>query len=244
MDRTSRFKRQMDFPGIGPAGQQRLFACRVAVAGCGGLGSTLASCMGRAGIKAITLIDPDIVDLTNLHRQLLFDESDAEEKSAKAEAAARRISDADSAVEVRSFPESLDAENADRLLKGHDLVLDGLDNMESRYILNDWCVQNGVPWVYGGVAGSTGMVLPVLPGKGPCLRCVFPGPPERPGPGIDRTGIVNTLPAFVASVQVTEGLKILLGNEDPIFDLRIWDIWTGEYQRVPVKTRKDCRCCG
>ncbi len=241
MDRTSRFQRQIDYPGIGPAGQERLFNARVAVAGCGGLGSTLASCMGRAGIKALTLIDHDTVELTNLHRQLLFFESDAEEPANKARAAADRVARADSEVEVCPLSEKLDKGNADRLLSGHDLVLDGLDNMESRYVLNDWCVKNNVPWVYGGVAGGTGMVLPVLPGEGPCLRCVFPGAADAPS--MEQTGIINTLPAFIAALQVTIGLKILLYSQDLSHEIIIMDLWSGQWQKISLSPRKGCICC-
>lgn len=243
--RRHRFNRQIQFPGIGRPGQERLAAAAAVVVGCGGLGSTLVQCLGRAGIERLTIIDHDAPDLTNLHRQLLFDEKDVERKTNKARLAARRIARADSGLQVKAVARKLIAKNADALLSGHDLVLDGLDNMPGRFLINDWCVKNRVPWIYGGVAGATGMILVVRPGRGPCLRCLFPDPrAAAQGADVKSAGIINTLPAHVATLQATEAVKLLIKSPDLVTDLRIIDLWSGEARKIRLRQDPDCPCCG
>jgi molybdopterin/thiamine biosynthesis adenylyltransferase len=240
-----RFHRQILFPGIGKSGQEKLLQAKVAQVGCGGLGSTLAQCMGRSGIKKLTLIDSDIADVSNLHRQFMFNEDDAKAKTKKATAAAKTISRADSNLEVKGIATRLDHNNIDELLEGHDLILDGLDNMNSRYLLNDWCVKTGTPFIFGGVVGSSGMVMPILPEDGPCLRCLFSDPEAaQSAPNTDTAGIINTLPAHVATIQVTEAQKFIINSKDLIRELQILDLWTGDHQRLCINRNKKCSCCG
>lgn len=239
-----RYQRQMLFPEIGEKGQEALLKARVVQVGCGGLGSTLAQCMVRAGIKSYTIIDQDVSQIDNLHRQFLFDENDALRKSKKALAATRKLKKADSGVEVKGVARTLTSTNADRLLSGHDLVLDGLDNMDTRYLVNDWCVKNRVPWIYGGVVGGSGMVMVIIPGKGPCLRCLFPDPQAaRSAPNTDTGGIINTLPAHVATIQATEAQKLLMKSPYLVRDLRLIDLWSGECQRLRILRNPECPCC-
>ncbi|MDM8552438.1 HesA/MoeB/ThiF family protein [Desulfobacterales bacterium HSG2] len=240
-----RYQRQIQFAGLGEEGQAKLGRARVVQAGCGGLGSTLAQCMVRAGVGKLTIIDQDTADITNLHRQFLFDEADVRKKARKAVAAAEKLKNADSGVEVVGIATELSSSNADRLLSGHDLVLDGTDNMETRYIINDWCVKNNIPWIYGGVVGATGVTMVVLPGKGPCLRCLHPETEtDESAASVEALGIINTVPAFIALLQATEAMKLLINSPDLILDLRITDLWSGDYQRISVKQDPQCLCCG
>jgi len=242
--KRQRFDRQILFSGIGEEGQEKLLASKVVQVGCGGLGSTLAQCMGRAGIGKLTIVDKDHAEVTNLHRQFLFDMEDAESGVNKALAAKKILEKVDPDLEVAAIPEMLTEENADELLGGHDLVLDGLDNMDTRYLINDWCLKNGVPWIYGGVVAGCGMVLTILPGEGPCLKCLFPDPEACDyAPTIPTAGIINTLPAHIATIQATEAQKLLIGSPDLVLDLRIVDLWAGSVQRMPLKKSPSCPAC-
>ncbi|MDM8523838.1 HesA/MoeB/ThiF family protein [Desulfococcaceae bacterium HSG8] len=243
---SQRYDRQIRFPGLGEEGQARLGQAKVVQVGCGGLGSTLAQCMVRAGVGRLTIIDSDAADITNLHRQFLFDEEDAEKKAPKALAAAKLLKKADSDAKVSGIVAEFSAVNAGDFLPGNDLVLDGTDNMETRYIINDWCVKHDIPWIYGGVLGATGMIMVVLPGKGPCIRCLYPDAEliGKNAPSAEHAGIINTLPAFIASLQATEAIKLLINSPDLIQDLRIADLWSGDYQRISVNRDPQCPCCG
>ncbi len=240
----NRHQRQIQFPGLGEKGQAKLAQASVVLVGCGGLGSTLAECMVRTGVARLTIIDPDVADITNLHRQFLFDEEDVRKKVLKAIAAAEKLKRADSRVDVVGIAARLSVSNADALLSGHDLVLDGTDNMETRHVINDWCVKNGIPWIYGAVAGASGMILVILPGKGPCLRCLYPDSETNDEITAETIGMVNTAPAFVALLQATEALKLLTGSPALIRKLRVIDLWTGDDDLVGVAKNPQCPCCG
>ena len=203
----ARFARQLRFSGLGAAGQERLAAARVALVGCGALGGVLAQCMHRAGVGQLVLIDRDVVEASNLPRQVLFDESHAQLGTPKVEAAAESLARAGGPTELVLHACHLDAGNADELLGGAQLVLDGSDNMATRYLLNDWCVRSGLPWVYAGVVGAAGCVLPVLPGRGACLRCLWPEePPTGSLPTCDSAGVVLPGVAAVASMAAGDNL--------------------------------------
>ncbi len=238
-----RYHRQIIFPGLGEQGQAKLGRAKVVLVGCGGLGSTLAQCMVRAGVGKLTIIDNDTADITNLHRQFLFDEDDVKKKAEKAVIAEIKLRKADSGADISGIPEKFSASNAQNLLAGHDLVLDGTDNMQTRYIINDWCVKNGIPWIYGGILGATGMTMVILPGKGPCLRCLYSEAEQTISPA-EPPPVINTIPIFIASLQATEAIKLLTGSPDLIQDLRITDLWSGEYQQFPIKKDPKCICCG
>jgi molybdopterin-synthase adenylyltransferase len=244
-DKFARYQRQMIFSGWGEQGQERLSQAAVVQVGCGALGSTLAQCLVRAGVGRYTIIDKDVSEVSNLHRQFLFDERDAAGHRNKALIAAQKLRRADANVTIKAHAVALDATNADRLLRGHDLVLDALDNIETRYLINDWCVQNHVPWIYGGVAGSCGMTLAVIPGQGPCLRCLFPDPRACDGaPSPATHGVISTIPATVAALQATEAFKILIGSDAVIRDFRVIDLWSGNFQAFAIRRNPDCVCCG
>ena len=175
-----RYSRQILFPGIGEAGQEALLAAHVVVVGCGALGSFHVAALARAGVGRITVVDRDYVEPSNLHRQWLFEESDAAQALPKAAAAARRVAAINSSVEVRPMVADLTASNAEELLAPAQVILDGTDNFETRYLINDFAISRGIPWIYGAAVGSYGLTMPVIPGRTACLRCVYPDPPAIP----------------------------------------------------------------
>lgn len=239
-----RYSRQIRVAGIGEPGQQHLLDARVAIAGCGALGSFQAGALARAGVGFLRIIDRDYVELSNLQRQWLFDECDAEQGTPKAVAAARKIAGINSGVEVEPAVADLTPANADDLLGGVDLILDGTDNFETRYLINDFAVQRGVPWVYGAAVGSYGIAMPVIPGKTACLRCIYPDPPGGAQPTCETAGVLGTVTALVASWQVSAAMKILCGAE-PAAKITTLDVWTGEVRQVPQPGPvTDCPACG
>ena len=239
-----RYSRQIRFPGIGEAGQQRLLDARVAVVGCGALGTFQAGALARAGVGFLRIIDRDYVELSNLQRQWLFDQCDAEQGLPKSIAAARKIAAINSDVTVDAAVADLIPSNIDELLGDVGLVLDGTDNFETRYLMNDYAVNRGVPWVYGAAVGSYGIAMPVVPGATACLRCVYPDPPSGVQPTCETAGVLGSITALIASIQVSEAIKILCGAE---VSRRITtvDVWSGEIRQVarpPADER--CPCCG
>lgn len=239
-----RYSRQILFPGIGEQGQQQLLDARVAVAGCGALGSFQAGALARAGIGWLRVIDRDYVELSNLQRQWLFDECDVDQGLPKAVAAARKIAGINRDVRVEPEVADLTSSNVEELLGGVDLILDGTDNFETRYLINDFAVERGVPWVYGAAVGSYGIAMPVAPGKTACLRCIYPDPPPGAQPTCETAGVLGTVTALIASWQVSLAIKILCGVE-PGRKITTVDVWSGEIRQVaqpdPVA---DCPACG
>ena len=208
-----RYSRQILFGGIGEAGQERLGQARVTVVGCGALGSFQAGALARAGIGRLRLIDRDFVEWSNLHRQWLYDESDAREALPKAIAAARQIGRVNSTITAEPVVEDLNPENAEDLLADADLILDGTDNFDTRYLINDFSVERQVPWIYGGAVGSYGIVMPVLLGRHACFECVYPAPPEGAQPTCETAGVLNTVTAMVSAWQVSLAIQLLVGRE-------------------------------
>ncbi len=245
--RDERYARQAILPQIGAAGQERLAAAHAVVVGCGALGSHQAQTLARAGVGRLTIVDRDLVERSNLQRQVLFTDRDAEEGIPKAVAAERALRAINPAIEVRGMVDDLHAGDAEALLEGADLVCDGTDNFETRYLVNDWCVLHGVPWVYGGVLGVSGMVMPVLPGETACLRCVFESPPA---PGAlatcETAGVLGSAVAVVAGIQATEAIKILTGAREAVARaLLAYDAWEEEWRRFATSgPRADCPVCG
>jgi adenylyltransferase/sulfurtransferase len=239
-----RYSRQILFAGIGEQGQQQLLDARVAVAGCGALGSFQAGALARAGIGFLRIIDRDYVELSNLQRQWLFDECDVEQAQPKAAAAARKIAAINSGVRVEPMVADLTPSNVEELLGGVDLILDGTDNFETRYLINDFAVEGGVPWVYGAAVGSYGITMPIVPGETSCLRCVYPDPPAGAQPTCETAGVLGTVTALIASLQVSEAIKMLCGVE-PARKITTVDVWSGEIRQVtqpgPVA---ECPACG
>ena len=237
----NRYSRQTLLPEIGPKGQDRLAKSRAVVIGCGALGTYALGFLARAGVGQVVVVDRDVIEMSNLQRQSLFNEQDVGRPKAKV--AEERLRKINSDIEVWGVVADVNFSNVQRLLKGATVVLDATDNMDTRFLVNDACVKNRIPWVYAGAVGVTGMTLTIVP-EGPCLRCVFPQlPPPGQLPTCDTVGIINTLPSAVASLETTEAFKIMLGVE-PLKELLVLDVWLGELQRIKVKKDPDCEACG
>jgi adenylyltransferase/sulfurtransferase len=228
-----RYSRQTRFPGIGEAGQARLGAATVAVVGCGALGSFQAGVLARAGVGRILLVDRDFVELSNLQRQWLYEESDARDALPKAVAAAKAIARINSTIEAVPLVADIVADNIAELLEGAELILDGTDNFDTRYLLNDYAVDRSIAWIYGGAVGSYGLAMPVLPGRTACFECVYPEPPRGPQPTCETAGVVNTITALVAGWQTSIALRLLCSGE---FEPRIttFDAWTGVTRQISM----------
>jgi adenylyltransferase/sulfurtransferase len=241
-----RYSRQILFAGIGRQGQERLGEGRVAIVGCGATGSALASLLARAGVGALRIIDRDYVETSNLQRQMLYDEQDAAESLPKAIAAERKIKAFNSRVELEARVDDLRPENADKLLGGVQLVLDGTDNFETRYLINDFSVKNSVPWIYCAAVGSYAATMNVIPGETACLTCMFPENPSGAVETCDTAGILNSAVQFAASVAATEAMKLLSGaNRGLRRSLLSRDLWLNQQAQVSsAKPRPDCRTCG
>ncbi len=243
--KKGRYSRQVLFPGIGAEGQDQIRQSHVAVVGCGALGSVIAEMLARAGAGRLTVIDRDFVEWSNLQRQSLFTESDAGLSLPKAVAAERAISAINSDVRIDSHIQDLSWDNIESLLNGADLILDGSDNFEVRFLVNDYAVSKGIPWVYGAALGSYGLAMAVVPGRTSCLQCLFPEmPASGAGETCDTAGILAPTIHVVAGFQVTQALRILTGKL-PLTGLFTVDVWQDLWRRVEdVGPRADCRCCG
>jgi adenylyltransferase/sulfurtransferase len=244
-DRSQRYARQERLAEIGAAGQRALGAADVAILGLGALGCRSAELLARAGVGRLRLIDRDIVDWPNLQRQALYSEADAEQSRLKAEAAAERLAQLNSEIELQPHAEELHAANIDSLLGGSSLIIDGTDNFRSRYLLNDWCVANRRPWVYAGVVSTYGLVGAHRP-DGPCLRCTWPEPaPAASSPTCRSAGVLGAAVDVVASLAVTEAIKILVGAEDRLIPGYLnLDVWSSEFRAMQSDRDPDCPCCG
>ena len=241
-----RYSRQILFRGIGEAGQEALLASHAAIVGCGALGSFHAAALARAGVGRITIIDRDFVEPSNLQRQWLFEERDAAEGLPKAVAAERRLAAINSGIEARGMVADLTAENADDLLGGTSLILDGTDNFEARYLINDFAVSRGIPWIYGAAVGSYGLAMAVIPGRTACLRCVYPEPPSGAQPTCETAGVLNAIVSTVASLQVADALKILSGRAELVRGrITTVDVWEGGIRQIEGPGRDpECPTCG
>ena len=245
MEFAERYSRQVLFPPIGEAGQQQLAKSRVAIVGCGATGSALASLLSRAGMGYLRILDRDYVEPSNLQRQVLYDEADAAESLPKAIAAARKIKSFNSAITVEPRVADLTPGNVAELLSDVEIVLDGTDNFETRYLINDFAVSQGVPWIYAAGVASYAVTMTVLPGETACLACVFPDSPRGMVETCDTSGILNSAVNFVASIAATEAIKLAVGARDKIRrTLLSYDVWTSDYASIKTdKPRPGCRCC-
>lgn len=240
----ARYAKQILLKELGSAGQKKLADAAVLIVGCGALGSVQAQLLVRAGIGRVRIVDRDVPELDNLHRQILFDEDDVEARSPKAEVAGRKLPRANSTVVVDARVLEVTADNIDELAADVDLVLDATDNFQTRYVINDACVRRKKPWVYGGVIATSGMTMTIIPGRGPCLRCLFPRPPDDGTvPTMETEGVLGTAPVTVAALEVTEAIKLLAGAP-PREGLLMIDVWTGSFQTVPVLRDENCPACG
>jgi molybdopterin-synthase adenylyltransferase len=249
MNPLERYSRQMRVPGIGKAGQERIMKSRVTLCGVGALGTVIANILVRAGVGHIRVIDRDFVEPSNLQRQVLFDESDVANNLPKSEAAAVKMRQINSTVTVEPIVADINKSNIEELCRDADLILDGTDNFEVRYTINDVAVKLGKPWVYGGAVGTEGMTFTIIPGETPCLRCVFEA---SPGPGdvgtCETAGVLAPTVMIIASFQAAEALKILAGKKEAInrelFTMNLWDNTTRRVKIAPLAGRKGkCPCC-
>jgi molybdopterin-synthase adenylyltransferase len=245
---SGRYSRQERFAPIGPAGQARLARARVAIIGCGALGTAIAEQLCRAGVGFLRLIDRDFVEWSNLQRQSLFSEDDARRAAPKAVAAAERLHAVNSACVIEPVVEDLRAVNAERLLAGVDVVLDGCDNFPTRHLVNEVCCKQGTPWIYGACVGAYGVSAPLIPRQTPCLRCLqdeLPGAGETPT--CDTAGIIPPAVQLVAAWQVAEALKVLIGDHAAVRrELWACDLWRGTFQRLRLTgwRQPGCAVCG
>jgi len=239
-----RYIRQTAFSGMGQTGQQRLKQSRVAIVGVGALGTVSANCLARAGIGFLRLIDKDHVERINLHRQILFTEEDADRRVPKAVAACSLLARANSEVQLEPVVAEFNADNAESLFEGVDLVLDAVDNWQTRFLMNRVCRQQSLPWIYCAALGSKGMTMNFMSTGGPCLECVVP---QQTIAGIQPTcvteGVLNMTTGAIASIQAAEAVKILLGSPHVRQGLFIADCWQNKFKTVPFEQATNCAVC-
>ncbi len=240
----NRYSSQIIFSEIGKEGQKRIEKAKVVVIGCGALGNVISNNLVRAGIGNIKIVDRDLVEIGNLQRQILFDEEDVKQKLPKAIAAKRKLEKINSKVKIEATVSDVNSKNIEEIIKNFDLVMDGTDNFETRFLINDACIKLGIPWIYGAVIGSAGSTMVIIPGKTPCLRCVME---ELPVPGdlptCDTVGVINTIPVTIASLQTTEALKILVKSKNINRDLIVIDLWTNSFEKIEIDRKNDCSSC-
>jgi adenylyltransferase/sulfurtransferase len=241
-----RYSRQILFAGIGEAGQRRLAQARAVIVGCGATGSALAALLARAGVGTLRIIDRDYVEASNLQRQSLFDEADAAASLPKAIAAARKLASFNSEIAIEPEVADLTPENIERLLSGTQLLLDGTDNFETRYLLNDFAVQRGLPWIYCAAVGSYGLTMNILPGETACLACLFPEPPQGALETCETAGVLGPAVTLVAAAAAAEALKLLAGARAQMRrSLLSWDCWSNQTSALQAGgPRPECRACG
>jgi adenylyltransferase/sulfurtransferase len=242
-----KYSRQMLFAGIGPEGQQRLLASRAAIVGCGAIGAATANLLVRAGVGGIRIIDRDFVEPSNLQRQTLFDESDALSALPKAVAAERKLRSINSSVAVEGVVADLSPRNAEALLGGVDLLLDGTDNFETRFLINDFAVKSNRPWIYAAGVASYGLTMTIRPGATACLACLLESG-STAAQGLEETcdtiGVLGPIVNLIASLEAAEALKLLSGHSEALHGrLLSSDVWTGRMQSIAVGRNPQCRAC-
>ncbi|MGH9535593.1 MAG: ThiF family adenylyltransferase [Terriglobales bacterium] len=241
----SRYAPQMRFAPLGASGQARLAAAHAAIVGCGALGAAQADLLARAGVGRLTLVDRDYVEASNLQRQRLFDEADAADALPKAVAAARRLGRINAEITVDARVADLDSDNIARLLAGAEVLLDGTDNFQTRYLLNDFAVARGLPWIYGAAVGSYGVTFTIRPGATACLQCIFGPQPAGVTETCETAGVLNWVVDWVAAQQAGEAIKLLAGAADALRPtLAAADLWRNEYRQLAAPPRDlACPCC-
>jgi adenylyltransferase/sulfurtransferase len=242
-----RYSRQILFNSIGKTGQEKLLESRVLLVGCGALGAAQAESLARAGVGKLKIVDRDFVEFSNLQRQTLFSEQDAGERLPKAIAAKKRIAEINSEIEVEAVVADVNHTNIEKLIENCDLVLDGTDNFQTRYLVNDACVKHSKTWIYGAAVSSYGVTMTVQPNKTPCLRCVFEEmPPAGSSPTCDTAGVIQPIISIVAAVQATEAIKFLTGNVNKLHNsLMQFDVWQNEWRKIKLgQPQTDCLTCG
>ncbi len=244
-ENLERYKRQIIFAPLGEEGQRKLLAASVVIVGCGAIGANIANVLVRAGVGHVRIVDRDYIELDNLQRQVLFDEEDIEKGLPKAIAAAEKLRKVNSQVEVEPLVGDVNYLNVEEIIAGMDLVLDGTDNFETRYLINDACVKHRIPWIYGGAVASYGMSMTIIPYQTPCLRCLFAQAPA-PGttPTCDTVGILASVPAVIGAIEAGEAIKVLAGKGRLNQGLIHIDLWENTYEVFQVSRKEDCPTCG
>jgi molybdopterin-synthase adenylyltransferase len=240
-----RYSRQVMFHGIGEEGQQKLGRSSVVIIGCGALGCNIANLLVRAGVGKVRIVDRDFVEYHNLQRQTLFDENDVKNQLPKAIAARKHLRDINSLIEIEAIVADVNFSNAEKYCSGMDVILDGLDNLGTRYLINDVSLKLHVPYIYGGVISSFGMTMTIIPGVSPCFRCVFPNPPPpRTMPTCETDGVLGPAISALSALEATEAIKILVGSDSINRDLITMDVWDISFERFPIVKREGCPTCG
>jgi molybdopterin-synthase adenylyltransferase len=240
-----KYSRQILFAGVGDQGQQRLLTSSAVIVGCGAIGGVAANLLTRAGVGKLRIIDRDFVEPSNLQRQTLFDESDALTSLPKAIAAERKLHSINSGVSVEGIVADLGPENAAELLASFDLILDGTDNFETRFLINDFAVQNGKPWIYAAAVGSYGLSMTIRPGATSCLACLMETQRQGLEETCDTVGVLGPIVNLIASLEAAEAIKLLAGRMDALHGRLIsCDVWSGHFQSVRIARNPDCRACG
>jgi molybdopterin/thiamine biosynthesis adenylyltransferase len=242
-----RYSRQILFQEIGKAGQEKLFNSRVLIVGCGALGASHAEMLSRAGVGRLRIVDRDFVEYTNLQRQTLFNEEDAEHRTPKAAAAKRRIAEINSGIDVEAIVADVNNSNIESLIDSCDLVIDGTDNFQVRYLLNDACVKHRNTWIYGAAVSSYGTTMTVIPGETPCLRCIFEEMPDAgSSPTCDTAGVIMPIISSISAIQIAEAIKLLVGDTASLHQSLIQiDVWQNDWRKIKLaEPNKDCKCCG
>ena len=241
-----RYEKQTNYEKIGRKGQEQLQKSRVLIVGCGALGTVVANNLVRMGIGHIRIVDRDFVELSNLHRQILFDEEDVLKNMPKAKAAENRLRKINSEITIEGFVKEVNSRTIEEFIDGVNLIVDCTDNFKTRFLINDVAFKNNLPWIYGGALGSSGMIKVFIPDeKSGCLQCMIPKPPNSGSlPTCDTAGVVNTLTGVVGALESNEALKYLLGcKEDMEKDLLFMDLWDNTFKKIPQKRKEDCPCC-
>jgi len=244
---NGRYSRQILFDPIGEEGQRRLQSARALIVGCGALGTAQAESLCRAGVGRLRIVDRDFVEPSNLQRQTMFTEGDAENRLPKAIAAANHLREINSEIEIEPHIADLNHSNIEQLIEGCDVVLDGTDNFATRYLVNDACVKHNLNWIYGAAVGSYGVTMTIRPHQTACLRCVFEETPAAASaPTCDTAGVIMPIINIVAAVQVSEALKLLIRRVDDLHSsLMQFDVWRNEWRKIaPGAPRADCLVCG
>lgn len=244
---NERYSRQILFPGIGKVGQQRLLDARVMLVGCGALGASHAEMLARAGVGSLRIVDRDFVEFTNLQRQTLYKEQDAVERLPKAIAAKQRIAEINSETEVEAIVADINNSNIESLIEGCDVVIDGSDNFQVRYLVNDACVKHDIPWIYGAAVSSYGSTMTILPHATPCLRCIFGEIPDAGStPTCDTAGVIMPIISSISAIQVAEALKLIAGDRGALHGtLMQIDVWNNERRAIKLaEPDVDCVACG
>jgi len=238
-----RYSRQTMFPGIGEEGQKKLGESTAVIIGCGALGCASTTFLVRAGVGRVRIVDRDFIEYHNLQRQTLFNEEDIKNGLPKAIAAERHLKKANSAIEIEGIVADVNYTNIEHFCRGADVILDGLDNFETRFLINDVALKHRIPWVYGGAIAANGMTMTIIPGRTACLRCISPVLTSRqPTLTCETAGIVATAPAIIGALQATEAIKILVGAETSR-ELVIIDVWTDTFEHITTAPQEDCPAC-